>query len=254
MKIKRLLISAAFSALLNIGSLASAQVLGGSVTGGLGGSITGGLGNIGATGNGAVNGSLGASSDALGRARDAGSRIRDKGEQSAEAARERVNSTAASTTATASGAASATVDSTADATNAVSATADAAGNAGSNADVASGGETGEPSMLDLSGTANGSGSGMLDLGSNPAGQPADVSEPKPSRAQPEGGRGEQHAKPVSGSPTGVVGGAPGLRQCGSFARRAGVRQRVLIGKAAAEQARRERQGRRKGQRGRRLAV
>ena len=63
-------------------------------------------------------------------------------------------------------------------------------------------------MLDFSGKGNGSGSGMLDLGANQAGQPAEVVDhPEPSRAQPEGGRGERQQKPVHGSPKGAVGHA-----------------------------------------------
>jgi len=202
MKIKRFLISTAVTAVLTLSSVASAQVLGGGASGGLGGSITGGLGNIGATGNGAVNGTLGVGSDALGRTRDAGSRIRDKGMQIAD----RASSTTGTVTATASGALSATVDSAANATNAVSATADAAGNAGSEVNVPNGDQTSEPPMLNLAGEGSGNGSGMLDLSQGDASEPVEVADhQEPSGRQTK--RGERRQEPIDSSPKGVVGHA-----------------------------------------------
>ena len=85
MKYRNFLASAAVAAVLASSGVASAQVLGGNVTGGLGGSVTGnlggGLGNVGATGSGAVNGTLGAGTDAVGRVRDTASRVKDKAKE-----------------------------------------------------------------------------------------------------------------------------------------------------------------------------
>ena len=127
MKYRKFLTSAAVAAVLATSGTANAQVLGGGATGGLGGSVTGGLGNIGATGNGALNGSLRGTTDALGRTREIGSRATDRVKGTAASAKGQAESAVAGAEATASGTLDSAVGTATDATDAASATADAAG-------------------------------------------------------------------------------------------------------------------------------
>jgi hypothetical protein len=184
MHIRNICMNAAVAGLLAASGVAHAQLLGGGANGGFGGSIAG-VGNLGATGNGALNGSLHGNTDAFGRTRDIGSRAATRVKDTAAGAKERVESTAGVAQATASGAASAAVDSASGATNAVSATAEGAGEAGTSVDLA----TNELSGV-AAGNAAGEGTGQLDLPKRKSAvaDPAAKAEPKPQPKVHTGGK------------------------------------------------------------------